>query len=348
MNALVTGGTGFVGGHLIEQLIARGDRVSAIVREGSNAAFVESLGARVVRGDLDDLDSLRAACTGCEVVYHSAARVEIVGSEEEFQRTTVDGTRRLVAACNEAGVRRLVYVSSCGVYHPSLLAAGETLTESTPTPEPPAWFIYGRAKYRAEQAVMAECRRPLEWVIVRLGYLYGPRNKTMHTHVMPVMRDDMMMLIGDASNEMAMVYVVDAARAIALAGSTPAAAGRILIAGPGDRVTQRDYFDALADGFGLPRVKKTTPYALAFMGAWACEYIYRSGPKSQFLRRSAVALTGLPQKIDCAETCRVLGWRPEVFFADGMRRTFEWYHREYRDEAMSAQRESASAASTGR
>ncbi len=98
MKTLVTGGTGFVGSHLIEQLVAAGDDVRALVRLNSNRRYVASLGAEVATGDLDDLDSLRAACEGCEVVYHSAARVEIVGDEEDFHRVTVAGTPMLLAA----------------------------------------------------------------------------------------------------------------------------------------------------------------------------------------------------------------------------------------------------------
>jgi nucleoside-diphosphate-sugar epimerase len=327
MRTLVTGGTGFVGSHLIELLRAGGHEVRALVRPGSNAAFVRSLGAEVVTGDLDCADSLSDACAGIDIVYHSAARVEFVGTEEEFHRTTVLGTERLVNAALEKGVRRMVYVSSCGVFHPDLFAAGQAIDESTPTREPPSWFLYARAKYRAERVVMEQCS--CEWSIVRLGYLYGPRNRTMRTHIEPVMRDDIMMLVGDGQNEMAMVYVADAARAIMLAGLVPGACGQILIAGPSERITQQQYFDALADGFGIPRISKKVPYALAFFFGWMGEWMIRSGPRSSALRRSSIALTGLPQRLRCEKTQTILGWKPEMMFRDGIRKAFEWYHAEF-------------------
>lgn len=327
MNVLVTGGTGFVGSHLIEQLRAGGDRVRALVRPRGDADFARSLGAEVTVGDLDDGDSLRFACEGCEVVYHCAARVEIVGPEREFYHTTVAGTHRLIEAAAARSVRRFVYVSSCGVYHPALLASGKTIDEATPTPEPPRWFAYGRAKYRAERMVMQEFRG--EWVVVRLGYLYGPRNRTMHTYLEPVLRDDIMMLIGDGANEMAMVYVEDAARAILLSGRAQGADHRILIAGPTERVTQRQYFDALADGFGIPRITKTVPYTVAYFFGWLGEKIIKQGPRSSVLRRSAIVLTGLPQRINCDATRSTLGWQPRTSFGDGMRKAFEWYHAQY-------------------
>ena len=333
MKVLVTGGTGFVGSHLIEQLRAAGHEVVAIVRRGSNRAFVESLGAEVVDGDLDDQTSLDAACEGCEIVYHSAARVEIVGTWEQFKRTTVDGTRRLVHSANRAGVGRFVFVSSCGVYHPRLLASGVVINESTPSPPPPRWFTYAIAKLQAEEVVRGELAPKTDWVIVRLGYLYGPRNRTMNTYLEPVMRQGIMTLVGNGENEMAMVYVEDAVRAIVLAGSCPGAAGTTLIAGNTERVTQRQYFDALADGFGLPRVTKKVSYPLAFIAGWVGEYLFKDGPKAAAVRRSAIALTGLPQRINCDYTQKLLGWKPRMKFSEGMQKAFEWYHREYASEA---------------
>jgi nucleoside-diphosphate-sugar epimerase len=168
-----------------------------------------------------------------------------------------------------------------------------------------------------------------EWSIIRLGYLYGPRNRTMKTHIEPVMRDDIMMLVGDGQNEMAMVYVVDAARAIMLAGMVSGAESQILIAGPSERITQQQYFDALADGFGIPRISKKVPYAMAFFFGWMGEWMVRSGPRSSALRRSSIALTGLPQRLRCEKTQAILGWKPEMRFNDGIRKAFEWYHAEF-------------------
>src|SRR5437870_4095435 len=120
MKVLITGGTGFVGSHLADQLCAAGDQVRALVRPGSETSHLCSLGVELAVGSLDDEASLAKACAGCDIVHHCAARVEIVGDERDFQNTTVEGTRRLLDAAARAGVRRFVQISSCGVYHPSL------------------------------------------------------------------------------------------------------------------------------------------------------------------------------------------------------------------------------------
>lgn len=328
MRAFVTGGTGFVGSHLIERLMAQGDQVRALVRRGSRREFVEGLGAEVVIGDLEDATTLADVCRNCEVVYHCAARVEFEGPEEEFQRTTVAGTQRLVDSAREAGVHRFVQVSSCGIYHPDLLAAG-VVNEFTESPEPPKWFTYARSKFRAEAIVRERSGPRMEWVIVRLGYLYGPRNRVMKNYLEPVMTRGMAAILGDGTNLLALIDVRDVAEALALAGSTAAAAGKVLIAGPHEQITQREYFDAMADGFGLPRIKRTVPFRIAYFAGWLGEFFVHRWPASAVMRRSAIALTGLPQRIDCSYTRKLLGWEPRYGFENGIRDAFEWYYSEY-------------------
>jgi nucleoside-diphosphate-sugar epimerase len=329
MKVLVTGGSGFVGSHLIDQLVVLGHQVRAISRSESSSAYLRTLGAEPVPGDLDDGEGLLSACNGCEVLYHAAAKVEFNGTEAEFTQTTVDGTRRILEAAKAAGIRRFVQVSSCGVFHPDQLTSGTPLDETMKPLEPPDWFPYARAKLRAEELVQELCPPDVEWTIVRLGYLYGPRNRTMKAYIEPVMHDSIMMIVGDGQNELALVYAEDAARAILLAGLKAEAAGQILIAGPSQHITQQQYFDAMADGFGIPHVKKRIPYNVAMFWAWVGEKVIKAGPKAAAARRSAIALNGLPQRFNCERTQKLLGWRAMMDFEEGMKRTFEWYHKEY-------------------
>lgn len=326
MKALITGGAGFVGSHIIEALTVEGHSVRALARPTSDHTFLGSLGAEVVIGDIEDPATLKGVCDGCDVVYHAAARVDMVGSESEFHRTTVDGTRAIMLAAAKSGVRRFVHVSSCGAYHPKFYKAGDVIDEGTPMIEPPRWFLYGRAKYFAERVVMEECPQEMDWVIVRLGYVYGPRNRTMRQYVEPALRDRLMRIVGSGRNPMAFVYVEDVARAVMLAGLAPAASRRALIAGGTEHITQQQYFDALAAGFGMPAIRRRTPYRVAYLFSWLGEYLFRKGHRATSIRRASVALTGLPQRIDCSQSRRLLDWEPRVEFEEGMARTFAWYH----------------------
>lgn len=327
MPVLVTGGTGFVGSHLIEALRAEGESVHALVRPGSDAGLIRRFGAVPVAGDLDVPESLVDVCRGCETVYHAAARVDIVGSDEDFHRTTVAGTQALVSAAAQAGIRRFVYVSSCGVYHPDIMRDA-IIDERTPIRTPPHWFKYARAKLAAEEVVRNGLRPPIEWVIMRLGYLYGSRNRAMKQYLYRVLRSKRRMFIGRGDNSMALVHVSDAVAALVAAARVPQAAGKTLIAAGTEHVTQHDYFNALSDGFRLRRMRLHLPYRLAFLLSWIAEpfpFLTLGG----VFRRAGVALTGLPQRIDCSYTRELLQWTPRIRFADGIREACDWFAREY-------------------
>ncbi len=132
MKAFVTGGSGFLGGRLLETLVARGDDVLALARSDAAAKAVQAHGATAVRGDLDAIDTMQHAMSGCEVVFHSAAKVEEWGEPAEFDRINVDGTRNVLAAARAAGVARFVHVSTEAQY-----AGGpmQKLTEIVPARE---------------------------------------------------------------------------------------------------------------------------------------------------------------------------------------------------------------------
>ena len=110
--AFVTGGSGYVGRHLVEALRDRGDGVRALVRSDAAERIIAELGAQPVRGDLDDLEAMSRAMTGAQVVYHVAALVEDWGPEQAFQRVNVVGTQNVLAAARAVGVPRLVFVST--------------------------------------------------------------------------------------------------------------------------------------------------------------------------------------------------------------------------------------------
>ena len=333
MNVLVTGGTGFLGSHLIEQLTRQGDSVRALSRGAQGDEYLRSLGATPVRGDLDDAQSLEPACQGCRVVYHCAAKVELFGDKHDFHQANVAGTQRLIEAAGRSGVRRFVHVSSCAVYLNMLsvrvVAAGKLIDEFTPVTAPPSWYRYGQTKYESEQVVQARCSAPMQWTIVRLGHLYGPRDRRTMSYVVAALNDSRFRMAGDGSNELTLVYVEDAARALVLSARRAEAANTILVVVPNSPCTQRAYLDALADGLGLPRATRYLPFYLAFGLSWLGEYLVRGGPRRAWLRRSFVAILGLPAKITGAHTSDLLGWAPQTTLAEGMKRTFEWYRAEY-------------------
>src|SRR5271166_483084 len=144
----ITGGSGFIGGRLIERLVAAGHSIRALARSDQAAARVADRGAEPVMGDLSDVSAMRAGAAGCELAYHAAAKLGDWGTREEFERENVHGTQNALSACAEAGVRRFVHVGT-----EAALMAGAPLVgvdETAPLrPDSPA--LYSSTKAKAER-----------------------------------------------------------------------------------------------------------------------------------------------------------------------------------------------------
>jgi nucleoside-diphosphate-sugar epimerase len=325
LTALVTGATGFLGGFVVEALLRHGVSVRAMVRPTSDTSLLDSLGVERIPGDLDDEVSLHRAVQGADVVVHAAAKVDVIGPWDEHYQTTVDGTRRVANAAAAARVPRFLQVSSASVYHPEALRA-PSVTEQQPAGPCPRWAYYSRCKRAAEQIVQRTfAAGPTQWTIARVGYLYGPRNRAMELYYRPVLSSGKVWLIGRGDNPLALCYVEDCAEAIAMLAVAEHTDYRIFNIADDEGITQREVLWALADGFRLPRPTRHIPYSIAMLGGWLGEVLGRATGRPPELNRMMVALMGLPQRLDATALRRATGWQPKTRFADGIRRTFDWY-----------------------
>ena len=166
MTALVTGATGFIGGNVARQLRQRGDAVRALVRPGANDLAIRNTGVIPIPGDLLDPDSLRRAMSGCDAVYHCAAVYAFWSPRPaDIYRANVDGTRNVIAAARQAGVRRLVFTSSVSTI--GLPLDSDRLGDETMPPQPSHLIgHYKQSKYQAEQLALAANGNGLEVVVV--------------------------------------------------------------------------------------------------------------------------------------------------------------------------------------
>jgi nucleoside-diphosphate-sugar epimerase len=218
MRALVTGATGFVGGHLVEALSRRGDRVTALVRTPGKARLLEQLGVHQVAGDLHDPEALARACAGQDVVYHVAG-VVAAPSEPAFLRANRDGTFGLTAAmARTAPAARLVLVSSMAAGGPS--TPGHPLAGDEP-PRPVTQ--YGRSKLAGEGVVRESA---LAWTIVRPPMVYGPRD-TEVLKVFKLVGWGLAPVFGDGRQELSAVFGPDLAEALIAAAVSSRTVGRV-------------------------------------------------------------------------------------------------------------------------
>ncbi|MCP1375868.1 NAD-dependent epimerase/dehydratase family protein [Dyella lutea] len=168
----LTGASGFLGGHLLHELAGAGHTVRALSRSEASDTAIAAQGGQPVRARLDDTDSLAAALTGCEAVFHAAADTSMWKRNAARQTATnVDGTRQLLAAAKRARVGAFLHTSSVSAY--SHLVRG-MITEATPQRGGDSWINYERSKYLAEQAVRDSA---LPWIVFNPSHILGPGDR---------------------------------------------------------------------------------------------------------------------------------------------------------------------------
>jgi nucleoside-diphosphate-sugar epimerase len=319
VNVFVTGGTGFVGAHLVKALRARGDRVTALVRR---PALAEQLAwgpeIRLVRGDLDDAAALREGCTGADVVYHVAGKIA-ARSAVEFMATNRDGTANVLEAARDAGARRFLFVSSLAVAGPT--TPGHPIDENRP---PAPVTDYGRSKLAAEVLVRA-MPSPLTWTIVRPPVVYGEWDRGT-LKIFQLARRGVVPVFGDGSQELSVIHAEDLARSLIAAGTSPAAAGRTYFAAHPTATTSREL--VLASGRALGKTPRIVPVPpLVARGVlWAVGTLANIAGRATLLSADKGNEYLAP-----AWTCRSdaltqdTGWRAEIELETGLRRAANWY-----------------------
>ena len=318
---LVTGGSGFLGSHLVEALVARGERVRALVRPTSKTAHLESLGVELAFGDLTDLQSLRAACQGIDRVFHSAALTADWGTWQEFRAANVTGVGNMLEATLEAKVSKYIHVSTTDVYgYPD-----EPVDETAPHRR--RGFRYGDTKVEGEKRVWTYHRQAqLPVTVVRPVNIYGPGPNIFMSEVVDLLKDNGMVQIGTGRKSAGLAYVSNVVDVLLRAADSESSLGQAYNVSDGSDVTWPQYVDRLAEIVGVPGPRITIPYRLAYLAGWAMEKVYgalrlKGRP---LLTRTAVELFGTDQNFSIDKARRELGYEPKVGFEEGMQRVEEW------------------------
>jgi dihydroflavonol-4-reductase len=321
VKAFVTGGTGFVGAHVVRALRARGDTVTCLVRSPAKAAALGWTDVRLVRGDLDDATALRDGCTGADVIYHVAGRI---GARDaaEFMHANRDGTANLLEAAAEHPPQRFVLVSS-------LAAAGPTVP-GTPIDEtrPPSPVTpYGQSKLAAEVLVRAMAA---SWTIVRPPTVYGEGDREL-LKVFRLARMGIVPVFGDGSQELSVIYAGDLAAALLAAAGASAAANRLYYAAHPQATTSRALVHAIGRSLGRIRAPRVVPLPrpLARALLWGIGSLAHLAGRATLLSSDKAAEFLAP-----AWTCRPdaltrdTGWGAATDLESGLKRTADWYRRE--------------------
>jgi nucleoside-diphosphate-sugar epimerase len=308
-SAFVTGGSGFVGGALIERLRGEGWDVRALARSERAAERVRELGAEPVMGDLDDLH-----VEDCEVAFHAAAKVEDFGDPADFERVNVQGTRNVVAACRAGGVRRLVHVGT-----EAALMAGQPLVnvdESAPL-RPDSPVLYSSSKARAEEIVRGA---DFETVVVRPRFVWGRGDTTLLPQMVEMVRTGRFRWVGGGRQLTATTHIDNTVEGLWLA-ATRAPAGGVYFVTDGEPTVFRDFITQWVGTQGVTIPDKSVPPGVAKAAAASAERIWRllKRPGSPPLTRFAVWVSSQECTIDISRAERELGYAPVTTREDGLR-----------------------------
>lgn len=235
MRVLLTGGSGFVGSYVAEQLAALGHTVRALVRPRSDSKFLKTLpNVEFAPGAIEDRPSLDSAVRGVDAVVHVAGLVKARRPEEFFQ-VNLEGTKNLLSAAeaHAPGLKRFVYVSSLAAVGPS--ADGKPVADDA-APRPVTQ--YGRSKLAAEQAVLA-ARDRLPVTVIRPPFIYGPRDRETLAFFTSV-KNGVLPVLGDGRNTLSVIYGEDCAAAIVCAALSDGPSGRSYFVDDGSVYVWRD------------------------------------------------------------------------------------------------------------
>ena len=325
MKTLVTGGGGFLGRYVIEQLLARGVHVRSFAR--GPYPELAALGVECLRGDLRDRQQVTAACQGCDVIHHVAAVAGIWGSWNHYYGINTLGTKNLIECAQACGVEKLVYTSS-----PSVTFTGadqQGVDESVPYAS--KWLChYPKSKALAEQAVLqAHGRRGLATCALRPHLIWGPGDQHLIPRLIARARAGQLRRIGSGQNLIDIVYVENAAAAQlqaadALSQTSPVG-GQAYFISQGEPVNCWQWIGDVLSLAGLPPNPRAIPFPVAWCVGGCMELVHwltRSQREPRMTRFLASQLAK-SHWFEIGRARRDFGYEPTVTTAEGMRRLAE-------------------------
>jgi nucleoside-diphosphate-sugar epimerase len=312
----VTGGSGFIGGRLVQRLLGEGHAVRALARSDAAAARVTELGAEPVRGDLGDRASLAAGAAGAERAFHLAAHLGEWGEWADFERGNVEGTRNALDACTEAGVKRFIH---CGTE--AALMAGEPLVqvdESAPL-RPDSRAPYPATKAKAEQAVRRASREGFETVVLRPRFVWGEGDTTLLPEMVATVEAGRFAWVGGGTNVTETTHVDNVVEGLVLAAEK-GRAGEAYFVTDGEPVVFREFVTALLRTQGVEPPDRSLPAWTAAPMARICETAWKFLPLPGEPPMTTFRSWLLTQEctIDISKARSELSYQPVVSHAQGL------------------------------
>ena len=325
MKALVTGANGFLGSHLVRELAASGYEVTAMTRRRDDALVGQRITS--VNGDIRNIESIEEACRDQEVVFHVAAISGIWGPWKQYHSTNTVGTRNVVEACMNQGVKKLVYTSS-----PSVTFNGNhQINENESAAYPRDWLAhYPHSKALAEQCVLdANDDRQLMTCALRPHLIWGPGDRHLIPRLIERARKGQLRRVGDGKNMVDSIYVENAALAHVQAAEAmhpgSPVCGSAYFLSQDEPVNLWAWINEILELGGVPKVKNSISYEWAYRVGYLLEawHSIRNLPGEPRMTRFLAAQLAKSHYFDISRASSDFGYRPRVSMAEGMRKLGE-------------------------
>ena len=322
MAVLVTGASGFLGGRLVEMLVAAGEQVRVFARPTANLGRLSALPLDVVRGDFADPEALRRAVSGIGQIFHCAGCSTDWAAWSTFQQSNILAVQALLDSVrNSTSLRRFLHVSTSDVYGYPAAACDE----SAPTID--TGLPYNRSKRAGEELVWKAAG---EWglpvTVVRPASIYGPWGTAFTLNFANLLRRGTMAVIDGGRSRAGLAYVDNVAEAMIAAAASSNTVGRAYNLADGTDVTWRTYVDTLATALQASRVRLSLPSAVALRVARGMEFVHGPLrlPGRPLLTRHAVNILSRDQEYPTSRAQNDFGFAPRIGFEEGMRRSVDW------------------------
>ena len=314
--AFVTGGSGFVGRNLINELVSRGVTVHALARSDAAAETVESHGAIAIRGDLDQVAAMKKGMDGCDAVFHSGAIVTLWGDPDEFHRVNVQGTQNVVNAAKMAGVPVLVHVSTEAV-----LAGGPPIVDADETWDYPAkpCGLYPTTKGAAERIVLGSNSDALRTVAIRPPLIWGKGDTSVLPQIVDAVNNGQWMWFDGGHYPHTTTHVKNVVEGLILAAEK-GRGGQVYFLSDGEPMDFREFITRSLETQGVTPPDKKISWALANLVATTTESIWKlfrlkSDPP---LPRTVLYVMGQKLTVNDAKARTELGYEGRMSIEDGL------------------------------
>ena len=320
MKALVTGGGGFIGRHVVDRLLERGDMVTVFAR--GTYPDIEARGARLIQGDLQSAGDVTAACAGQDVVFHVAAKAGVWGSFDSYYGPNVTGTHNIIEGCRRQDVSRLVFTSSPSVVFDNRHHRGAD--ESLPYPER-FENPYSETKAMAERMVLEADGQTLRTVALRPHLVFGPGDPHLLPRIIAKARANRLVQVGGGENRVDLTFVEDAARAHLLAADAlqHGVSGRAYFISQNAPVFLWGWIRELLDALGVAGPRRSVSAAAARRTGAVLETLHRllRLPGEPRLTRFVASQLALDHYYDISRAKRDLDYTPQHSMTDALKRT---------------------------